>query len=112
MDLGRYIEEKWVRNAKIRHFLGKTREWYWYQKVVQVPSGTGTKKWYRYPWYRGQVVPVPLKVVPVPIDSEGLVPVPVKVVPVPLFPTPLIFGILQLLSPYSYTDCLGTLMED
>ena len=41
------MEEKWVRNAKIRHFLGKTLKWYWYQRVVLVPtmqrrSGTGT----------------------------------------------------------------------
>ena len=44
--------------------------------------GTGTKKWYRYSRCSGQVVPVPLKLVPVPIDSKGLVPVPVKVVSV------------------------------
>ena len=41
------MEEKWVRNAKIRHFLSKTRKWYRYQRVVPVPikqrrSGTGT----------------------------------------------------------------------
>ena len=41
------MEEKWVRNAKIRHFLGKTRKCYRYQRVVPVPtmqrrSGTGT----------------------------------------------------------------------
>ena len=57
---------KMVENEKIRHFLGKLR------------NGTGTKKWYLYPWCRGLVVPIPLKVVPVPIGSEGLVPVPVK----------------------------------
>ena len=42
-------------NGEICHFLGKTREWYWYQKLV----------------------PVPLIVVLVPIDRGGLVPVPV-----------------------------------
>ena len=41
------MEEKWVRNAKTRHFLGKTCKWYRYQRVVPVPtmqrrSSTGT----------------------------------------------------------------------
>ena len=54
-------------NGEICHFLGKTRKWDWYQRVV----------------------PVPLKVVPVPIGSRVLVPVPVQVVPVPMFPTTL-----------------------
>ena len=48
--------------------------------------GTGTRSWYRYPWCRGKVVPVP-------IDSEGLVPVQVKVVPVPLLPATLFLHI-------------------
>ena len=39
------MEEKWVRNSKIQHFLGKTRKWY------------RTKEWYRYQ----RVVPVPTK---------------------------------------------------
>ena len=46
MNWRRFIEEKSVRIAKIRHFLGRTREWYRYKKVVPVPimqrSGTGT----------------------------------------------------------------------
>ena len=60
--------------------------------------GTGTKKWYRYPRCSGQVVPVPLKLVPIPIDSKGLVPVPVKVVPVPQLPAALILHIFAPLS--------------
>ena len=41
------MEEKWVRNTKTQHFLGKIEYWYRYQKVVSVPmlqraSGTGT----------------------------------------------------------------------
>ena len=71
------MEEKWVRMAKSAIF--------WAKPV----SGTDTKEWYRYRLYRIQVVPVPLKVVMVPISSEGLVPVPVKVVPVPLLPATL-----------------------
>ena len=47
MNWRRFVEEKWVRNTKTRHFLGKIEYWYWYQKVVPVPmlqraSGTGT----------------------------------------------------------------------
>ena len=49
------MEEKNVRNANIRYFLGKTH------------------KWYRYPQSRGEVVPVP-------IGSRVLVPIPVQVV--------------------------------
>ena len=75
------MEEKWVRNAKIQHFLRKTR------------------KWYRYPLCRLKVVPLPLKVVPEPIGSVGLVPVPIKVVPVPLLPTTLFLHIFAPLSP-------------
>ena len=44
--------------------------------------GTDTENGYQYPWDRGKVVPLPIKVVWVPIHSEGLVPVPIKVVPV------------------------------
>ena len=40
-------------------------------------SGTGTKSWYRYPLCKGEVVLVPLKVIPVPINRRGLLPVPV-----------------------------------
>ena len=52
-------------------------------------SGTGTKEWYWYPLCIRQVVPVPLKVVPVPIGSRVLVPVPIQVVPVPMLPATL-----------------------
>ena len=52
-------------------------------------SGTSTKEWYRYPLCRGEVVSVPLKVVPVPIGSRVVVPVPVQVVPIPIFPVTL-----------------------
>ena len=62
---------------------------------VELASGTGTKSWYRYPLCKGEVVPVPIKVVPVPIDSEGLIPVPIKVVPVPMLPAALIFVLLH-----------------
>ena len=61
--------------------------------------GIGTRSWYRYPWCRREVVMVPIKVVPVPINSEGLVPVPVKMVKVPLLPTTLFLHIFALLSP-------------
>ena len=54
------------------------------------------------------LVPVPMKqwasgtgttqLEPVPIGSKGLVPVPVKVVPVPLLPTTLFFHIFASLS--------------
>ena len=64
------MEEKWMKMQKSN----VSR-----QKPV---SGTGTKEWYRYPLCRGQVVPIPT-------GSEGLVPVSVKVVPVPLLPTAL-----------------------
>ena len=59
-DLGRFIEEKWVKNDEICRFLGRTREWYQYQKLV-----------------------------PVPIDRRGLVLVPVQVVPIPMLPATL-----------------------
>ena len=59
------MEEKWVRMTKSAIF--------WAEPV----SGTGTKEWYRYPSCRRQVVPVPLKVVPIAIGSRVLVPVPV-----------------------------------
>ena len=55
-------------------------------------SGTGTKKWYWYPWYRGQVVSIPLKVVLVPIGNEGLV-------LVPLLPATLFLHIYAPISP-------------
>ena len=57
--------------------------------------GTGTKSGYRYPLDKGKVVPVSIKVVPVPIPSEGLVPVPIKVVPVPMLPATLFLHTLH-----------------
>ena len=47
MDWRRFVEEKWMKNAKIQRFLGKIAYWCRYQKVVPVPmmqraSGTGT----------------------------------------------------------------------
>ena len=65
---------------------------------AKLVSGTGTKEWYRYPWCRGQVVLVHLKLVLVPTGSEGRVPVPVKVVSVPLLPTALFLHIFAPLS--------------
>ena len=56
--------------------------------------GTGTKQgWYRYHLYRGKMVPVPSKVVPVPLSRTGLVPVPNIVVLVPLVLVTSVFGI-------------------
>ena len=55
---------------------------------------TGTKQgWYRYHLCSGKMVPVPSKVVPVPLSRTGLVPVPNIVVPVPLVPVTSVFGI-------------------
>ena len=71
------MEEKWVKMPKTRHFIGKN---------------CVLAYWYRYPLCSGQVVPVP-------IGSEGLVPVPVKVVPVPLLPATLFLHIFAPLSP-------------
>ena len=50
--------------------------------------GTSTESGYRYPWDRGKVVPVP-------IDSEGLVPVTIKVVLVLMLPTTLFLHTLH-----------------
>ena len=63
-------------------------------------------------WYRREVVPVPLKVVPVPTGSEELVPVLVKMVWVPLLPATVNWHIFAPLSPVSVHDCLGTLRND
>ena len=66
---------------KIRHFLGRTCEWY------------------RYPLCKRQVVP---GVVPVPIDSEGVVPIPIDsegLVAVPLLPATLFLHIYAPISP-------------
>ena len=81
------IEEKWVKMPKSDIFWAKPA------------SGNGTKEWYQYPLSRGEVVPVPLKVVLVPIGSVGLVPVPIKVVSVPLLPATLLLHIFTPLSP-------------
>ena len=77
INWGRFIEEKWVRMAKSAIF--------W----VEPTSGTGTKSWHRYPLCRIEVVPIPLKVVPVPIGSRVLVPIPIQVVPIPMLPATL-----------------------
>ena len=67
------------------------------KSIISGPNpqkGTNAQSWYRYPLNRGDLVPVPKVGVPVPIHSEGLVPVSIKVVPVPMLPT-----------PYFYTPC-------
>ena len=87
------MEEKWVRMAKSAIF--------WEEPV----SGTGTKEWYRYPLCRRQVVPTS-------IGSRVLVPVPVQVVPVPMLPATLFLHAMHFQVPYSYTDCLRTLIND
>ena len=71
------MEEKLVKMPKSHIFWAKTREWYRYH--------TG---------------------------SEGLVPVPVKVVPVPLLPAALYVHIFALLSPVFVYRWLGTLRND
>ena len=60
MNWKRFIKEKMDENGETYHFLGRTRKWYRYQKLV-----------------------------PVPIDRRALVPVPVQVVPIPMLPTTL-----------------------
>ena len=64
--------------------------------LAKPASGTGTKEWYRYPLYRGEVVQVPLKVVPVPIGCRVLVPVPVQGVSVPMLPATLFLHVMHL----------------
>ena len=69
--------EKWQNIP----FLGRTRNSVLVPKrgisvpIGQRQSGTGTKSW----WYR------------YPFTSKGLVPVPIKVEPVPMLPAALIF---------------------
>ena len=70
MDLRRFIEENWVRNGKICHF--------WAELAL----------WDRYPLCRGDLIPVP-------IDRRGPVPVPIKVVPVPMLQTTLFLHTLH-----------------
>ena len=61
--------------------------------------GTDTKQgWYRYHLCSGKLVPVPSKVVPVPLSRTGLVLVPNRVVPVLLVHATPIFGIFALTS--------------
>ena len=52
--------------------------------------GTGTESGYRYPLDRGKVVPVPIKWYWYPFTRKGLVPVSIRVVPVPMLPATLI----------------------
>ena len=77
------MEEKWVKMPKSSIFWTKTCKWYQYQRVVQIPTG-----------------------------SEELVPVPVKVVPVPLLPATLNWHIFAPLSLVFVHDYLGTLRND
>ena len=68
--------------------------------------GTGTKKgWYRYPLDRGKVVPVPIhqKRVGFGTDQSGT-DIDAS--------SSLDFCTLALLSPNSYTDSIGTLIND
>ena len=69
-DVGRIWVGILMKNGEICNFLGRTREWYQYQKLVQVPivqkpSGTSTH-------LQNRVVPVPIKVVPVPMVPATL----------------------------------------
>ena len=54
--------------------------------------GTGTKSGYQCPLDRGKWYQCQKLVVPVPMHRKGLVPVPIKVVPVPMLPVALIFA--------------------
>ena len=72
-----FVGEKWQNLS----FLGRTRSSVMVPKrgvlipIGQRQSGAGTKSW----WYRH------------PFTSKGLIPVPIKVVLVPMLPTALIF---------------------
>ena len=87
VDWKRFVEEKWMKMLKSNVFWAKTRKWYRYQRVVLVP----------------------LKLVLVPTGSERLVPLPVKVVPIPLLPVALFVHTFALLSPVFVYRLLGTL---
>ena len=82
-----------AENAKIRHFLGKNHVvvpvpmMQWASGTGATQSGTGTH------W------------------QCGIVPVPVKVVPVPLLLATLIWHIFAPLSPVFVHDCLETLIK-
>ena len=78
MNWRSYIEEKWERMVKSAIFR------------AEPASGIGTKSWYRDPLCKRQVVPVPLKVVLVPIGSRVLV-----LVPVPMFPATLFLHVMH-----------------
>ena len=104
------IEEEYGRKesekGKICHF--------WVVSATSTDTRTG---WYRYHLYRGQMVPVPTKVVPYHSPKHEWywyqsVPVPIGTSAVPLFPTALISCILTFLSPNSYTKSIGTLVND
>ena len=79
-----------------------------FPRLVPVPNkgGIGTTyaeaKWY---WYQ-------LWLVLVPLTRTRLVPVPVQVVPIPLLPAALISCISIIVSPNSYTNSIGTLVND
>ena len=53
--------------------------------------GTDTESGYRYPLDRGKWYRYQKLVVPVPSHIKGLVPVSIKVVPIPMLPASLIF---------------------
>ena len=78
-----------------------------------VPAiGTGTKQgWYRYHLCSGKMVPIPNKVVPVPLTKIGFVLILIQVVSIPLLLATLIFGILTLLSSNSHTEGIRTLIN-
>ena len=68
--------------------------------------GTGTKQgWHWYNLCRGKMVSVPL-------SRTGLVPVPNRVVPVPLVLVTPVFGIFALTSYNSHTESIRTLRND
>ena len=101
MDLRKFIEEKVSERWQNLSFLGRTH------KRVPIPKvGTGTHCvggiWYRYQKFGYRY----------PFTSKGLVPVPIKVVPIPMLPTTLIFVPLHCYVPYLYTDSIGILIND
>ena len=58
------------------------------------------------------MVPIPSKVVLVPLSKTGLVSVPNRVAPVPLVPVTPVFGIFALTSYNSHTESIRTLRND
>ena len=79
-----------------------------FSRLVPIPNRGGTGTTYvkpkRYRYHD--------KVVPVPLTRTGLVPVPIQGILIPLLSATLIFGILTLLSSNSYSDGIGTLIND